>query len=274
MKMMKMKKFALIILPILTALAVASGVNDANATPSTTYFTPATSDIQPYGVLHLGVDNYFTVRRKNERGAFATDLGLEIGVLPFEKFQMEVGIDYNEPATDPVFFNAKLGTPEDTIFKGSPALNLGIFNVGTDRRTKDNEIGTTRTDFNIVHVMAGKTLPFSLGRVHGGVYHGNSKTLVNVNKPGNNANTGWMAGYDKGFKQTKDKDGNEYSKWMFAADWASGKNAIGGGGFGMYHFFTKDISLLTGPVWLIDPGTASPNPNAKWVWTVQLDINY
>ena len=44
---------------------------------------------------------------------------------------------------------------------------------------------------------------------------------------------------------------------------------IGGGGFGMYYFFTKDISLLTGPVWFNDHVI-----NGGWKWTTQLDINF
>ncbi|MGD0237362.1 MAG: hypothetical protein ABSC55_22885, partial [Syntrophorhabdales bacterium] len=71
----------------------------ARATPSTTYWTPMTPDIQSFGVLHIGVDNYFTIG-KNARaggGNFPTDVGLTMGVLPFEKLQMEVGIDMLEP---------------------------------------------------------------------------------------------------------------------------------------------------------------------------------
>ena len=37
----------------------------------------------------------------------------------------------------------------------------------------------------------------------------------------------------------------------------------------MYHYFTKDISLLTGPVWFNDHAI-----NGQWKWTVQLDINF
>ena len=48
-----------------------------------------------------------------------------------------------------------------------------------------------------------------------------------------------------------------------------GDNAIGGGGAGVYYFFTPDISLLTGPVWFNDPGI-----NGRMKWTTQLDINF
>ena len=43
---------------VLLALVAISG---AHATPSTTYWTPCTIDIQPAGVTHLGVDDYFSV---------------------------------------------------------------------------------------------------------------------------------------------------------------------------------------------------------------------
>lgn len=255
------------------AIFVSIGAVDlAQATPSTTFWTPATTDVQSYKVVHIGIDNYFTLGRKNDRGSLPTDIGLTVGVLPYEKIQMEVGMDWQEATTDPLSFNAKLGTPEGALFNDSPALNVGIFNVGTDRKVQVDEIGLLRTDYNIVHLMVGKTLPSNLGRFFAGVYHGNGKTLVN--RDGKAKNNGYMVAWDKGLKPTKDKDGNDYNKWVMAADWASGKNAIGGGGVGIYHYFTKDIALLTGPVWLNDPAVASPNANAKWVWTTQLDINY
>src|SRR5437870_9212052 len=75
------------------------------ATPSTTYWTPATSDVQPFNVWHIGVDNYFRLYQtqqdidKGQGAALPTDVGLTVGVLPFEKLNMEVGIDYLAPAT-------------------------------------------------------------------------------------------------------------------------------------------------------------------------------
>lgn len=241
---------ALIILLMLCSIAYA--------TPSTTYWTPMTPDIQPYGVLHIGVDNYFTVFRKaaNGGGSFPTDFGLTMGVLPFEKLQMEVGVDLLESSDYPLYFNAKIGSPEEALFKGSPALYLGIFNVGT----KNNV-----TNQNVVFGVIGKTIP-GIGRLSVGPYIGNKKVLVD--KDGNKENTGIMVAFDRGFLPVKDKAGNEYNKIVFAADYASGKNAIGGGGFGLYYYFTKDISLLTGPVWFNEEAI-----NGKWKWTIQLDIN-
>lgn len=265
---------------------------EAQATPSTTYWTPATSDVQAFNVWHIGVDNYFRLSRTQEEianaqsGAFATDVGLTVGVLPFEKLLLEVGIDGLFPGTSvhptlrsighSLLFNAKLGIPEGAYGEWFPAINVGIFNMGT----KDEV-----TNMHIVDFIVGKTLgPF--GRLHAGGYYGNPDSVLMREggcKPapakialaciagasGELDNAGGMVGYDYGFWKVKDNAGNEYNKWMFAADYASGKNAIGGGGFGMYHFFTKDISLLTGPVWFNDHVI-----NGQWKWTVQLDINF
>ena len=250
-----MKMIHKLILVTLTA-GLLTGL--ARATPSTTYWTPATTDLQGYKVLHLGMDDYFTVLRKkdNKAGSFPTDLQLELGVLPWEKLQAEIGVDYLEPSDDPLMFNAKIGTPEGALFGGSPALNVGIFNVGTRKGV---------TDYNIVDALIGKTIPY-FGRLFVGGYIGKSSTLVNAS--GEKDNTGVMLGMDHGFWSVKDKSGDEYNRLVFAADWASGKNAIGGGGAGLYYYFTKNISLLTGPVFFNDE-----DPNGKWKWTMQLDIN-
>ena len=132
----------------------------AYAGPSSTCWTPMTMDIQSYGVLHLGVDNYFTVLRKADNGgsSFPTDTGLTMGVLPFDKIQMEVGVDWLEPSDYPFYFNAKIGTPEDSLFNGSPALAIGIFNVGTKTGVTDQDIG---------YAVIGKTIP-GVGRFSAG----------------------------------------------------------------------------------------------------------
>jgi len=244
-------------------LAAGLLAGTACATPSTTFWTPATTDIQPCKTLHLGVDDYFTVFRKqrNGAGAFPTDLQAEIGILPFDKLQAEIGVDYLEPSDYPFFFNAKLGTPEGALFGGAPALNVGLFNVGTKRGV---------TDYDIVDILVGKTIPY-FGRLFVGGYVGNAGTLVSSD--GSSDNAGVMVAMDHGFLPVKDlpvKDqhGDEFNRLVFAADWASGRNAIGGGGAGLYYYFTKNNSLLTGPVFFNDQGL-----NGAWKWTTQLDIN-
>jgi hypothetical protein len=252
---------------IFFALSLVLLAGTAFATPSTTYWTPCVMDIQPYKVWHFGEDNYFTVNKKadsGEQGAFPTDVQLEVGVLPFEKIQMEVGIDAMYPTDHPYMFNAKIGTPEDSLFKGSPGINVGIFDVGTYSQGQANH---GRTDYDIVDFIVGKTLPLNLGRLHAGYYVGNAKALRSSTDE--KENTGYMVAFDHGFFSTKDKAGSEYSQVVFAADYASGKNYIGGGGLGLYYYFTKDISMLVGPVWFNDKGI-----NGAMKWTTQLDINF
>jgi hypothetical protein len=251
-----MKTFKLFLGTMMLAIML-SGI--AQATPSSTFWTPMTPDIQSYGVPHLGVDNYFTVFKKANDGAgsFPTDAQLTIGILPFEKFQMEVGVDFMQPSDFPLSFNAKMGFPEGVLFTESPAIQAGIFNVGTER-------GVTNQD--IAYLVIGKTLPIIGGRLSAGPYIGNSSVLVDSD--GNNKNTGYMVAFDHGFIPVKDKEGNEYSQIVFAADYASGDNALGGGGFGLYYYFNKDISLLTGPTWF-----NNSDINGKWKWSIQLDIN-
>ena len=248
--------FSIWVLASFTAFAVSTGT--AQATSSSTMWTPMTLDIQPYGVYHLGVDNYFTAFRKANNGAgdFPTDVGLTVGVLPFEKFQIEIGVDVLEPNNDPLFFNLKMGAPEGALFSGAPAVQLGIFNVGTKQDV---------TNYNMVHLVIGKTIP-GVGRFSAGPYIGNKKVLVNAQ--GEKENAGFMAAFDRGFMPVKDAEGNEFNRLVFAADYASGDNALGGGGAGLYYYFSKNVSLLTGPGWFNEEAI-----NGKWKWSIQLDIN-
>ena len=285
-----MKLLGRIAIPTLLLSLVLTGT--VSATPSTTYWTPATSDVQPFNVWHITYDSYFRLYQTQEEVAngqttsFSSDVGLTVGVLPFEKLNLEVGIDGLFPGSrtnsalrsigTSLLFNAKLGTPEGAFF-GSwfPAFNVGMFDAGTKKQI---------TNMNILDFLIGKTLgPF--GRIHGGGYYGNPDAALmreggckpNGTGPlaciagasGKLRNSGGLVGYDYGFWPVKDKDGNEYNKWVFAADYATGKNFIGGGGFGIYHYFTKDIDLLTGPVWFNDHVI-----NGQWKWTLQLDINF
>ena len=92
--------------------------NFASGTGSTQIWIPST-DFQKFKIVHLGIDNY--IRAKNQedgtRGAGVYDLGLTTGILPWEKFQAEAGIDYlgmGDGIYDksPIYFNFKFGTPE------------------------------------------------------------------------------------------------------------------------------------------------------------------
>lgn len=249
------RRTAVVATAVVSWALLASG---ARATSSSTVWTPMTLDIQAYGVAHWGVDNTFTVGRKavHGGGSFPTDLGLTVGVLPFEKLKLEVGVDLLEATDNPVLFNAKLGYLEGSLLAGAPALQLGIVNVGTKRDV---------TDQNTVYLAIGKTIP-GVGRLTAGPYRGNPKLLLDAQ--GRRDNTGWMVAFDRGFHPVAGPDG-EFNRFVVVADYASGSNALGGGSVGLYYFFTKDVSLLAGPVWFNEEAI-----NGKWKWTIQLDINH
>src|SRR5947208_15457397 len=138
-----MKRFVPFTLLALFVCLVAAGT--ASATPSTTYWTPATSDVQPFNVWHIGVDNYFRLAQSEEErlngqaGAFFTDVGLTVGALPYEKLNLEVGIDLLLPGRlahpslrslgSEYLFNAKFGILEGSLARWSPGLNIGIFHL-------------------------------------------------------------------------------------------------------------------------------------------------
>jgi len=224
----------------------------ALATPSTTYWTPCTLDMQPAGLTHITLDNYTTLSRAapGDGGeSFPTDYGLTWGAALGSKLSAEYGIDYLSPSKDPVFFNAKIGFTEGALSKRAPALQIGLFNFGTK---------SGATNQNIVHFLVGKSLPKGLGRLTVSYYVGNGKVLRS--STGEKENSGFMLAYDKTIVP---------DKIVFAADYASGDNAIGGGGAGLYYYFSKNVDLLVGPVWFNDSGI-----NGKTKWTVQLDINF
>lgn len=229
----------------------------ALATPSSTVWTPMSPDVQSFGVVHWGVDNYFTVARKAADGgsSFPTDAGFTLGVIPGDELKLELGVDLVESTDYPVYFNAKVGYTEGGLSARAPALQLGLANAGTKSGV---------TNQNLVYLLVGKTIPH-LGRLSVAPYRGNGEVLVDA--AGRQENTGWMATFDRAFHMVNGPEG-EFARFVLAADYASGRNAIGGGAVGLYYYFTPNISLLAGPVWFNDKAI-----NGRWKWTIQLDVN-
>jgi len=189
------------------------------------------------------------------RGEFVNhDIGLEVGLFEWHDFKCELGVDYYGGADDPVNFNAKVGMGEDKLFKHAPSFNVGIFYCGTRRK------GPLPTNDNIVDFIFGKSLPESIGgKVFIGAYSG-SHSMGPVTK-------GILLGYEYNFWEAKDCHGEKYNKLRFAADWATGKNIIGGGGIGFVYYFTPDITITTGPAFFLDTKI-----NGRWKWILELDI--
>lgn len=224
----------------------------ALATPTTTFWTPMSMDFQAPGVWHFGMDNYSTLGKNgtaNGGEAFPIDYGLTVGKMLSPKISSEYGIDYFSPTDEPIYLNAKLGYAEGALSPTSPALELGLANFGLRR-------GVTNQD--IAYLLYGKSLPNGLGRLMVSYYAGNAGVLKSSD--GKVQNTGYMLAYDRPLIP---------GKLSLAADYASGKNAIGGGGVGLGISFNKDASVLIGPVWFNDQGI-----NGKMKWTAQIDINF
>jgi hypothetical protein len=231
----------------------------AFAAPSTEFWTAGTTDIVPYGIGHIVIYDYFhpansSADLNESNNAFPTDVGYTVGILPFTKVNMEVGLDYMGASSFPLLGNTKIALIEDAFFKGQPALAVGLFNVG---------VKTDVTDQDIRYVNIGKTIPL-IGRLFVGGYEGN-KTIV-----GNDGvNRGITVAWDRSFLPAKSAAGVDYTRLTVCGDLATGNNAYGGGGFGISYNFNENINILTGPLFLNDQAI-----NGKWKWSTQLNINF
>lgn len=225
-----MKKIVLILGFVLFASTAA------HATPSTQIWIPST-DIQPYKKVHFGFDQYLKVE-KNDDGTWEADIvdnGITVGVLPYEKIQMEIGVDYRhigntEYNDDPWYFNAKVGTPEGSLFKGSPAIAVGGYDFGTESD------GAFRTDNNIVYGLVAKTFG-KLGRISVGYFQGNDKVLLD--------STG--AADEKGILLSWDRTMSEISdKLWFAVDYQGTDSAYGALNIGAAWKFAPNVGVIFG----------------------------
>lgn len=234
------------------------GLTRLEATPSSVFWTVCTTEIVSTGSGHIDVDNFFTVfNRRGHGSSFPPAPGIELGVFGWGDVSVEAGVDYLGGADDPLYFNIGAGIPEDKLFCHAPSFKVGFFNAGTRYH------GHKRTNQNIVDMIFGKTLPDRMG---GGIlcvggFSGNRSLGKN--------RQGFMVSFQQPFCRATYCDDREYFKWILCADYASGKNAIGGGGVGLYYYFTPDIDIVTGPVWF-----NSAKINGNWKWSVQIDINF
>jgi hypothetical protein len=212
--------------------------------------------------MHLGLDNYFRTSKINGiRGAGIFDIGLTTGLLPFKKFQGEIGVDYlymgdGNYDDHPIYFNAKIGLPEDALFKGFPAVALGAYNFG---------LKTNLTNYNIIYGLIAKTIPL-IGRLSAGYYTGNDKLLVDENLK--KVNNGVLLSWDRTMTEISDK------LWL-AVDYQGGKNYLGALSFGASWAFSKNVSVIFGYDIYNNKNAYynSNNQNAN-TFTAQVDINF
>lgn len=241
-----MKKISKILIMAMALTVAATGA--AMATPSTQIWIPST-DVQGFKTLHLGIDNYTRTSNGSTVGD-VYDLGLTAGVLPFEKLQAEIGIDYITYGADnydshPLYFNVKVATPEESLFTFSPALAVGAYGIGTK---------TDLTDGNLIYGLAAKTLPV-VGRFSAGYYSGNDKVI-------GSDNDGVLLSWDRTMAEISDK------LWV-AVDYQGGDNTFGALSFGASWSFAKNVSVILGYDIYNDNALAGED-----TFTTQLDINF
>ncbi|HET9599694.1 MAG TPA: hypothetical protein VFP65_29235 [Anaeromyxobacteraceae bacterium] len=253
------------VLRVLALAAFVCSATSAHATPSTVFWTPATTYVQPYTVPHITYDTYVA-----ERSGLQNTYGLTLGVLPFEKLQGEFGIDSFLPGLQAsnVFLNAKLGVPEGAFGEWFPGISAGIYALG---------FKSDVSDFDILHAEIGKTFPVIGNLTVGGYYGLNSKLMVS--STGETQQGGFMASWtspDINIGVTG------LNKIIFLADVQTGDNAFGAAGGGIGIYFTPSIDILTGPVFFFDKNatTQLPGPGFStfsrpdWLWSVQLDVDF
>ncbi len=257
-----MKKMIKMAAAVFTFVGAFSGM--AFATPSTQIWIPST-DIQAYKTLHLNLDSYI---RTTGTGSFGNPtqrdpniimMGPTVGVLPFEKVQAEVGFDFLVNGTDtydnyPFMGHFKVGTPEDSLFAFSPALAVGMYNIGT------THIATMTSGSNIVYGLAARTLPV-VGRISAGGYTGSKIALISQNN-GSAQEAGVMLSWDRTMTEISDK------LWL-AVDYMGGNNAMGAVNFGAAWSFSKNVSVILGYDIYNQRSLAGSNS-----LTFQVDINW
>jgi hypothetical protein len=169
-----------------------------------------------------------------------TNVGLTIGILPFEKLNAEIGFDHKTglgPLDDyPLYGNLKVGIPENALGAFFPAIAVGIFDVGTK---------SDLTDFNIVYAKAAKTFSagdFLLGRTSVGYFTGNDKILLDEN--GRSDNEGLMFAWERTFPELADKfwlcveymgTRSGYGAWNVGASWKFAPNLAVLGGYDLFN---------------------------------------
>lgn len=226
----------------------------AGATPSTQIWIPST-DVQPYKTLHFGSDAYLRTKSNPDgsRTPPMVDLGLTGGVLPFGKVQAEIGIDVMASGTaadkNPLYFNGKIGTPEGSLFTGSPAIAAGGYNFGTKHGV---------TNFNVVYGLAAKTLPVA-GRLSAGWFAGNDRLLAD--RDGRPDEKGVLLSWDRTLAEISDR------LWA-AVDYQGSDSALGALSFGLSWAFAKNVSVIFGVDITNEKATGGEN-----TFTVQVDVN-
>ena len=213
-----------------------AAIDKAYATASTHIWAPST-DVQSYDTGHITADVYIPTQRNGDgsRANTITNTGLTFGLLPFQKFNAEAGFDYKtgygKLDSYPIYFNGKVGIPEDAFGRYFPAIAGGIYDFGTQ---------ADKTTNNIFYAKVAKTLKinnFSLGRYSIGYFWGNDKLLLN--QQGEKDANGILAAWERTVPEINDK------LWL-CVEYQGTKSSYGALNVGFSWKFTPSTSVLLG----------------------------
>jgi hypothetical protein len=243
----------------------AAAFSWVSATPSTQIWIPST-DIQKFMSPHVGLDVYVNGYNKQPVNNMITNFGVTVGVLPFEKFGMEIGVDYRDidgNHMNPLFFNAKIGTPEGAFGTWMPALAIGGYDFGTSYKATDN-LDIYVTSYNLVYGLVAKNIlmlgRFSVGAYKGAVGGDPALTFYVPSDAAKVEDAGLLVSWDRTLSEISDK------LWV-AIDFQSGKNGYGALSFGLAWNFASNAGIIAGMDFFNDDKVLKP------AVTIQFDAN-
>ncbi len=243
----------------LRVVAITFGIacaSIASATPSSTFWTPATTYTQPAGVPHLTYDTYF-----GEAGALQIDTGITVGLLTWPNLKIEAGLDLYYPTLAPqgqlrtldfAQLNARI------TLGGSPALSVGVANVGFKKDV---------SDYDTLYAVFGG--PTRWGSFTVGGYFGAGSEYLWTRMEGQ-MRAGLLASW---VSRDVRIGAPGLDKIVLLFDLAAGMNWLGGAGAGVGLYFTPAIAVRTGPVVFVDWPFYFNSRLPYWLWSVQLDVD-
>jgi hypothetical protein len=226
----------------------------AGATATTHIWAPST-DVQAFNVWHITSDMYLPVKADTagHRAATVTNIGLTVGVLPFRRFNLEVGVDHKSGLGQadryPMYFNAKFGIPESAFGKYFPALAVGMFDHGHKNKV---------ANYDVAYGKVAKTVG-PLGRFSVGYFSGNQDLLRNAK--GGKDNRGVLLAWERTMSEVSDK------LWV-CADYMGSKSLYGTANFGFAWKFADNVALLAAYDIYNDQQLNLPN-----TFSLQVDID-
>ncbi len=252
-----MKWNVMVILNIVGILICFVSGSTTHATATTHIWGPS-ADFQAFNVWHLTSDIYIASEQDSAGNTVApiTNLGLTVGLLPFEKLNMEMGFDHKSGLGSadnyPWYGNIKLGIPEGTFGSWFPAIAIGAFDLGTEREV---------TDYNVLYVKTAKAISvadINLGRISLGYFSGNEDLLLNGE--GEKDNSGVMAAWERTIDEISDK------LWI-CTEYMATKSAYGSWNVGLSWKFAPNVGVLAGY-------TVYHNESLANTATIQIDIDF